>query len=315
MLDPGRLRASAAPAVASSPAAAWISDDAASARWARTSGLVCAHGVHGPAHRAVGHSASPGGDVLVDLVGSRVTPAVATSAPGRRPSRRARRAAWRPPRRRCRPARRSGGVMPTRSFVPSSSCGRLLRTCTCSSPSSSTRAPATRCRARPGGQREQTTIRPDGHHQLVAVPRQVDLGRGSRTAARSRSTAPAELRVIRRTGSSPAGAASGSAPSYSSRPRSASAAHARPARPARYSERHTGSAGERLRPPRPAPSSWAATQPARHVVRALGGEDPVGDDAVDAVAEQRQRRVGAARLGQHDRLRREHEPHAGVRAR
>ena len=48
------------------------------------------------------------------------------------------------------------------------------------------------------------------------------------------------------------------------------------------------------------------------VVGALGREDPVGDDAVDAVAEQRERRVGAAGLGEHHRLGGEHEPDAGV---
>ena len=48
------------------------------------------------------------------------------------------------------------------------------------------------------------------------------------------------------------------------------------------------------------------------VVGALGREDPVGDDTVDAVAEQRERRVGAARLGQDHRLGREHDPDAGV---
>ena len=50
---------------------------------------------------------------------------------------------------------------------------------------SSIRAPATACRASAAGQREQPTVGPDGHHELVAVPGQVDVRSRSRTAARS----------------------------------------------------------------------------------------------------------------------------------
>ena len=127
-----------------------------------------------------------------------------------------------------------------------------------------------------------------------------------------RSTRPGAVRVDPERARRPSGTASGSAPSYTL---------ARPGRAAPSTPDRLGGPvdrapqrqpGERLGRPRPSTSSWATTQPARQSSAPLGGEDPVGHDAVDAVAEQRQRRVRPAGLGQHDGLGREHEPDAGV---
>ena len=142
VLHRGTPAGSAAPAAASSPAAAcrkWTPRRRAAPHL--RAGL--AHGVHGPADRAVEALGVAGGDVLVDVAGP-------VTRSGRRPSRPARRAAWRPRRRRCRPVRPAGGVIRLAPSWPSWSRGRSSNE-TRSTPSSSTRAPATRSRARPAG--------------------------------------------------------------------------------------------------------------------------------------------------------------------
>ena len=170
VLHPGRLGGSAAPAAASSPAAAWSNVDAAVGELRPHLRAGLAHGVHGAADRAVGALGVAGRDVLVDVA----DPVAATWSPAQSASAPSSLAASSP----TLPTGSSwGGVIRRAPSWPSVRCGRILER-TRSTPSSSTRAPVDLQPGQARGQREQPAVGADGHHQLVAVAGQVDLGRG-----------------------------------------------------------------------------------------------------------------------------------------
>ena len=159
---------------------------------------------------------------------------------------------------------------------------------------------------RPGARTAAGRTRPSPPARRRAGPGRRPLA--SANGRSIRSTAPVSVRVIVN-GPSPSGAASGSSPSYSrggeggQRVGTDGLAGAVRRAPDRDRRRTT-------RPPRPArraapPPSRPATSSAPAV-----GEDPVGDHAVDPVAEEGQRGQRAARLRDHHRLRGQHQPHA-----
>jgi hypothetical protein len=219
-------------------------------------------------------------------------------------------------------ARRSG---PTSRASPSSlavwvATGRRLRTLflahdflssnrTCSAPSS-TRAPFTGAApARRAASAAGDRTRPSRRARLRCGPgrprRAHERQRESQHGARGPCASP-ERPV-------PVGAERVVVPAYTSSASSRSAST--PTGSPGGTPSATAAARRRTARPRRAPSSCASTQPARHAsARRPAPGRPGWRHAVDAVAEERERREGAPRLGEDDVLGRQHQPHARVRA-
>ena len=179
----------------------------------------------------------------------------------------------------------------SRAIVPARARRAARSTNRTRSTPSSTRAPATRSRARPAGRVSRRRYGPTVTTSSSPLRARSTWSRLTNGSAR-RSTRAGAAAGTTSNGPSPAGAASGSVAAVESRGELAERLDAdRLARPVlRAPQRQPGERlldlGEHV-----VLGQHPAGPP---VVGAVGGEDPVGDDAVDAVAVEGQRRVASA---------------------
>ena len=310
---PARPSSGRAPGSPAAPAAACISEVAAAARW-------CLHLRAGApdrrdhlAHRAVAAVLAAGRDVLVDVgdVGRGARPPPARS----------------PRRTRCRllgPVLQ--GLEQLGGLLADTADGLVV----------AVRRPAsigpsvTPARPEPDPQRAVVDARTRDR-----VPAQAR--RAARAAVgRNRRSPRARLRVVARSMSDLAtngsampqhGARPGAGDRHRAAPPSAARAGRRRRTPPRRSRRaprrrpaprpvrRTATPAARRTTARPPRAPRPAPRPSRRATRRRprSGKTRLATDPVDAVAEQRQRGERAARLGHHDGLGGEHQPHAGVR--